>query len=165
MPAPSPSIPPSVGARPGTSVDGGGPHEGAEAEPDAGEGGAEGVARGAQVAQHGDQQGDGDSEADDLTDREPAGGGAVDRLAGHGDGHAGLLQPGGGGLEALAGGAVQIGTAIRRREPVTTYLRRQARFAHLFDPIRRDEVIDRIQRGADRTVARYQLDRPEEEPR
>ena len=62
-------------------------------------------------------------------------------------------------------GDVVATTPIRRREPVTTYLRRQARFAHLFDPVCRDEVIDRIQREADRTVARYRLDRPEEEPR
>jgi pyruvate ferredoxin oxidoreductase beta subunit len=62
-------------------------------------------------------------------------------------------------------GDVVAATPIRRREPVTAYLRRQARFAHLFDPVRRDDVIDRIQREADRTVARYRLDRPEEEPR
>jgi pyruvate ferredoxin oxidoreductase beta subunit len=67
-------------------------------------------------------------------------------------------------LEAEDGDVVAT-TPIRRREPVTTYLRRQARFAHLFDPVRRDEVIDRIQREADRTVARYRLDRPEEESR
>ena len=70
---------------PGHVGRGGGPHQRAEAEPDAGEGGAERVARGAQVAQHGDQQEHGDGEADHLADREPAGGGAVDRLAGHGD--------------------------------------------------------------------------------
>ena len=63
----------------------GGPHQRAEAEPDAGERGAERVARRAHVAQHGDQEQDGDAEADHLADREPAGGGAVDRLAGHGD--------------------------------------------------------------------------------
>ena len=87
---------------PGHVGRGGGPHQGAEAEPDAGEGRAEGVARGAQVAQHGDQQEDGDGEADHLADREPAGGGSVDRLAGHGDVDAGSLEAGGGVLEPVA---------------------------------------------------------------
>ena len=81
---------------------GGGPHQRAEAEPDAGERGAERVARRAQVAQHGDQEQDGDREADHLADREPAGGGAVDRLAGHGDVDAGAGQAGGRVLEPLA---------------------------------------------------------------
>jgi pyruvate ferredoxin oxidoreductase beta subunit len=59
-------------------------------------------------------------------------------------------------------GDVVATTPIRRREPVTSYLERQSRFAHLFHPVRQDEVLDRIQREADRTVARYRLDRQEE---
>ena len=64
---------------------GGRPQERAEAERDARERGEERVARRAQAAQDDDQQQDGDAEPDQLTDREPAGGGAVDRLARHGD--------------------------------------------------------------------------------
>ena len=91
---------------------GGGPHQGAEAEPDAGEGGAEGVPRGAQIAQHGDQQEDGDGEADHLPDREPAGGGTVDRLTGHGDVDAGSIEAGGGVLEPVASRGVELGRGL-----------------------------------------------------
>ena len=97
---------------PGHVGRGGGPHQRAEAEPDAGERRAERVARGAQVAQHGDQQEDGDGEADHLADREPAGGGSVDRLAGHGDVDARSLEAGGGVLEPVAGGRVEIGRGL-----------------------------------------------------
>jgi pyruvate ferredoxin oxidoreductase beta subunit len=48
-------------------------------------------------------------------------------------------------------------TPIRRHVPVETYLRGQTRFAHLFAPTRRDDVIDRIQAEADRNIARYGL--------
>ena len=61
-------------------------------------------------------------------------------------------------------GDVVASTPIRRRLPVTAYLERQTRFAHLFSPVRQDDVLDRIQREADRTVARYQLDREDGEP-
>ena len=97
---------------PGHVGRGGGPHQRAEAEADAGERGTEGVARGAQVAQHGDQQQDGDGEADHLADREPAGGGAVDRLAGHRDVDARPLEAGGGVLEPVASGRVEIGRGL-----------------------------------------------------
>jgi pyruvate ferredoxin oxidoreductase beta subunit len=63
-------------------------------------------------------------------------------------------------LEAVDGDVVDT-TPIRRRLPVTAYLERQSRFAHLFHPVRHDDVLDRIQREADRTVARYRLDREE----
>ena len=46
---------------------------------------------------------------------------------------------------------------IRRRQPVTEYLKRQKRFAHLFAPTENREVIERIQAGADRNIARYGL--------
>src|SRR6476661_742555 len=39
---------------------------------------------------------------------------------------------------------------IRRRVPVERYLERQRRFAHLFEPVRRDDVIDALQARADR---------------
>ena len=48
-------------------------------------------------------------------------------------------------------------TPIRRRRPVEDYLKAQKRFAHLFDPVRRDDVIDRIQHIADGNIARYGL--------
>ena len=64
-------MPARVGASPGTSVAAAAHSRRAEAEPDAGDGRAQGVARGAQAAQHGDQQQDGDREADHLPDRKP----------------------------------------------------------------------------------------------
>ena len=99
-------------SEPGHVGRGGGPHQRAEAEPDAGEGRADGVARGAQVAQHGDQQQDGDGEADHLPDRETARRGSVDRLAGHGDVDAGSLEAGGGLLEAVPGCRAEIGRGL-----------------------------------------------------
>jgi pyruvate ferredoxin oxidoreductase beta subunit len=54
---------------------------------------------------------------------------------------------------------------IRRQVPVADYLRLQARFAHLFgDPGRpgHPEVVDRLQRQADRSIAHFRL--LEEEP-
>jgi pyruvate ferredoxin oxidoreductase beta subunit len=56
------------------------------------------------------------------------------------------------------GGDVVRATPIRRRVMVDEYLRLQARFAHLFDGSDRSvEAIARIQRLADRNVARYGL--------
>jgi pyruvate ferredoxin oxidoreductase beta subunit len=46
---------------------------------------------------------------------------------------------------------------IRRQVPVEEYLRPQRRFAHLFEPVERRDLIDRIQSAADRTIARYRL--------
>jgi len=48
-------------------------------------------------------------------------------------------------------------TPIRRRRPVEDYLRPQRRFAHLFEPVRRDDDIARIQARADRNVERFGL--------
>ena len=59
-------------------------------------------------------------------------------------------------------GEVVAATPIRRHEPVEGYLKAQKRFAHLFAPVRRDDVIDRIQEQADRTIARYGLLDPPE---
>jgi len=46
---------------------------------------------------------------------------------------------------------------IRRRLPVEAYLRPQKRFAHLFEPEERTDVIARIQAKADRNIARFGL--------
>ena len=57
---------------------------------------------------------------------------------------------------AVDGDVVDV-TPIRRQVPVETYLEAQGRYAHLFTPVRRDDVIARIQAGADRNIARYDL--------
>jgi pyruvate ferredoxin oxidoreductase beta subunit len=46
---------------------------------------------------------------------------------------------------------------IRRHVPVDVYLEAQGRYAHLFAPTRRDDVIARIQAEADRNITRYGL--------
>ena len=46
---------------------------------------------------------------------------------------------------------------IRRRIPVEDYLKPQRRYAHLFSPVRRDDVIDRLQARADRNIDRFGL--------
>jgi pyruvate ferredoxin oxidoreductase beta subunit len=65
-------------------------------------------------------------------------------------------------FEAEAGEVVSA-TPIRRQVPVTDYLRLQARYAHLFRPEERTDVIARIQASADRNVSRFGLlhDHPE----
>ena len=54
-------------------------------------------------------------------------------------------------------GEVTSVSKIRRRVPVVEYLKLQRRFAHLFKPELRTDVIDRLQAGADRNVERYGL--------
>jgi pyruvate ferredoxin oxidoreductase beta subunit len=56
------------------------------------------------------------------------------------------------------GGEVVRSTPIRHRVPVEEYLKLQKRYAHLFSPVRRDDVIDRLQARADRNVERYGLE-------
>ncbi len=46
---------------------------------------------------------------------------------------------------------------IRKPLPVEEYLRPQKRFAHLFAPVRRDDVIDRLQAICDRNIRKYGL--------
>ena len=46
---------------------------------------------------------------------------------------------------------------IRRQVPVEEYLRPQRRFAHLFAPTVRTDVIADIQARADRNIARFGL--------
>jgi len=55
-------------------------------------------------------------------------------------------------------GDVTAATPIRRRVPVEQYLRPQRRFRHLFEPVERRDVLDRLQAIADRNVARYDLE-------
>jgi pyruvate ferredoxin oxidoreductase beta subunit len=54
-------------------------------------------------------------------------------------------------------GQVVSATPIRRQVPVTDYLRLQARYAHLFAPTERTEIIARIQAAADRNITRFNL--------
>jgi pyruvate ferredoxin oxidoreductase beta subunit len=59
-------------------------------------------------------------------------------------------------FEAAYGDVVDV-TRIRRQFPVEEYLRPQKRFAHLFLPERRDDVIARVQARADRNIERFGL--------
>ena len=54
-------------------------------------------------------------------------------------------------------GEVTSSTPIRKPVPVEEYLKLQARYAHLFSPTRRDDVIDHLQAIADKNIARYNL--------
>jgi len=54
-------------------------------------------------------------------------------------------------------GEVTAVTKIRHQVPVTDYLRRQTRYAHLFGDPPRTDVVDRIQAIADRNIRRYGL--------
>jgi pyruvate ferredoxin oxidoreductase beta subunit len=59
-------------------------------------------------------------------------------------------------FEAEHGDVVDV-TKIRRLVPVEEYLHPQKRYAHLFSPTRRDDVIARVQARADRNIARFGL--------
>lgn len=59
-------------------------------------------------------------------------------------------------FEAVNGEVVGV-TKIRRRVPVEAYLQPQKRFAHLFAPSRRDDVIAALQAKADAAIRRYGL--------
>jgi pyruvate ferredoxin oxidoreductase beta subunit len=52
---------------------------------------------------------------------------------------------------------VTSSTPIRRQVPVTDYLRIQARYAHLFKPAERTDIIEKIQAAADRNIRRFGL--------
>jgi hypothetical protein len=153
------------GRREAGDVRGGGrPHERAEAEPEAGERGEQGVARSPQAAQDGDQQDDRDHEADDLADREAAGRGAVDRLAGHRDADAGLLDPGGRVLELLACRRVEL---LGRLVVVDDRVRRAAVLGQLQVIDRRHVrlVGDLRKRGLDRALGELAVVAAEHERR
>ena len=64
-------------------------------------------------------------------------------------------------FEAERGQVVRV-SRIRHLRPVEDYLELQGRFAHLFKPQRRAEVIERLQAMADRNIARYGLLEPDE---
>ena len=59
-------------------------------------------------------------------------------------------------FEALDGRIVGVST-IRRRVPVEEYLRRQRRFAHLFEGDGRPDVVAHLQALADRNIERFRL--------
>jgi len=59
-------------------------------------------------------------------------------------------------FEARDGEVTDV-SPIRRQVPVEEYLRPQQRFAHLFKPEVRTDVIARIQAGADRNIRRFGL--------
>lgn len=54
-------------------------------------------------------------------------------------------------------GEVTSSTPIRQKVSVEEYLKLQSRYSHLFSPKRREDVIDKLQRAADRNIARYNL--------
>jgi pyruvate ferredoxin oxidoreductase beta subunit len=54
-------------------------------------------------------------------------------------------------------GKLVSSTRIRHRVPVTDYLRLQARYAHLFRPRERTDVIERLQASADRNILLFGL--------
>ena len=58
--------------------------------------------------------------------------------------------------EAEQGEIVSV-SKIRKRVPVEEYLKPQRRFAHLFNPVRRDDVIARLQAIADRNIRKFGL--------
>jgi pyruvate ferredoxin oxidoreductase beta subunit len=60
-------------------------------------------------------------------------------------------------FEAEAGEVTSV-SKIRRRVPVEDYLKVQKRYRHLFEPERRDEVIQALQWRADRNIRRFELD-------
>jgi pyruvate ferredoxin oxidoreductase beta subunit len=60
-------------------------------------------------------------------------------------------------FEAEAGDVTHV-SKIRRQVPVEEYLKVQRRYAHLFKPERRDDVIDALQARADRNIRRFGLD-------
>jgi pyruvate ferredoxin oxidoreductase beta subunit len=54
-------------------------------------------------------------------------------------------------------GEVTAVSKIRHRVPVEDYLKPQKRFAHLFAPQRRDDVIAHLQAMADRNIRQFGL--------
>ena len=54
-------------------------------------------------------------------------------------------------------GEVTGASKIRRQVPVEEYLRPQKRYAHLFSPKPREDVIRRIQEAADKNIRKYGL--------
>jgi pyruvate ferredoxin oxidoreductase beta subunit len=59
-------------------------------------------------------------------------------------------------FEAEHGEVVSV-SKIRKPVPVTDYLEPQRRFAHLFSPVLKTELIGRIQESADRNIRKFGL--------
>src|ERR1019366_9314805 len=59
-------------------------------------------------------------------------------------------------FEAVNGEMI-TSSKIRKKVQVDEYLKLQSRYAHLFSPQRNNEVIDHLQRIADRNIQRYEL--------
>jgi pyruvate ferredoxin oxidoreductase beta subunit len=59
-------------------------------------------------------------------------------------------------FDAEAGEVTSV-SKIRRQQPVEEYLQTQRRYAHLFKPERRDDVITALQARADRNIRRFGL--------
>jgi len=59
-------------------------------------------------------------------------------------------------FEASHGEVTAVGK-IRERRPVEDYLKLQGRYRHLFEPHRREDVLQHIQAIADRNISRYGL--------
>jgi len=59
-------------------------------------------------------------------------------------------------FEAVNGEMI-TSTPIRKKVDVEEYLKLQGRYSHLFSPKRNDEVINHLQRMADRNIERYNL--------
>jgi pyruvate ferredoxin oxidoreductase beta subunit len=55
-------------------------------------------------------------------------------------------------------GEVTSVSPLRHRVPVEEYLRLQSRYAHLFAPRRRDDILDALQAMADRNVREFELE-------
>ncbi len=62
------------------------------------------------------------------------------------------------------GGELAASTPIRRRVPVEAYLRRQRRFAHLFDGAEPDPRLARLSALAEDNIRRFRLAAPEANP-
>jgi pyruvate ferredoxin oxidoreductase beta subunit len=54
-------------------------------------------------------------------------------------------------------GEVKSVSKIRRQLPVEEYLKPQQRFAHLFKPPGRPDIIEKLQQMADRNIRRFGL--------
>ncbi len=54
-------------------------------------------------------------------------------------------------------GEISAVSKIRERRPVEDYLKLQGRYRHLFEPSRREDVLERIQAIADRNIDRFGL--------
>ncbi|MHB0928463.1 MAG: pyruvate ferredoxin oxidoreductase, partial [Candidatus Nanopelagicales bacterium] len=54
-------------------------------------------------------------------------------------------------------GEMKSSTKIRRRIPVEEYLKPQKRYAHLFGPKGRPDIVEKLQKIADNNIIKYNL--------